>query len=148
MTKIFSTAVILALAAILVLGALWIIDHPVALAVGITAVVSGVLFLICVGVWAASSWWTRKTMKAGAELVTQAQSFNDQWDARKTQSFAQLAKTMYAQSGRAQASADTPMLPLSNSSLLPEPRQFGQPDEKWEDVEVDANGHPKWDFES
>ena len=87
-------------------------------------------------------------MKAGAEIVAESRGSNDEWDARKTQSFAQLAKTMYAQSGRALASQDTPMLPLSNSSLLPEPRQFGQTDDNWEDIEVDANGHPKWDFES
>ena len=77
-------------------------------------------------------------MKAGAELVTSAQNFNDQWDARKTQSFAQLAKTMYAQSGRAIAAQDTPKLPLSQEPWLPRPRDLGHNgDEDWRTMPPD-----------
>ena len=116
--------------------------------ISVFIVVAVVLGLICVGVWMLSSWWTRKTMREGAQLVIEATGDNDQWDAKKTQSFAQLAKTMYAQSGRALAAQETPMLPLNQEggSWLPEPRDFGGEEGEWEDVEVDANGQPKWQY--
>lgn len=46
------------------------------------------ILLVLVAVWGAGSWWTVRTMQAGADIALRAQQINDQWDTRKTSALA------------------------------------------------------------
>jgi len=103
---------------------LWAAGKTVASAVLATITVGFWLLLIVIATVAVTAWWTRETMQAGARIALNAQSIDNQWDARKTQAFAGLAQTML-RIGRT-LGRETERAPA-----LPLPTQQPQQQEEW-----------------
>lgn len=104
--KLIMTLGGLTLIATLTTVGLWAYDQRVAGAV----VGAGAFFLwlglLIVGTVAVTSWWTRQTMAAGAQLALRSQESDDRRDAIQIRAIADLAKILIRQS------RDLPALPL------------------------------------
>jgi len=108
----------------------WLANHPIAAAILGTLTGSLVIMIIVVATIGITTWWTRQTMKDGAQIALTAQHVNDTWDAQKTKAFAQLAGTMYTHSSRALAQQDMPALPMptQDGNWLPMLQEFSPND--------------------
>lgn len=67
------------------------------------------------------SWWTHKTILAGAELAIQAQGINDQWDAKKTAALSALVREGIKVN---RSDEPLPALPENATSWLPPLEDF------------------------
>jgi len=108
---------------------LWATGNQVAAAILGTAAFFVWLSLIVVTAVAVGAWWTRKAMADGANIALQAQTVNDQWDARKTAAFATLAKEMYRAGQAALPGGQNLALPMPSQRLdewLPAATSFQQ----------------------
>lgn len=84
-------------------GVLFIVDKPIVGAIIATFGGSVILLFIVLLTIGVTAWWTRETMKDGADVALRANEINDTWDARKVQAYGAFGKAiigMLGQSGK------------------------------------------------
>jgi hypothetical protein len=82
----------LTLAATIATAVLWLLGSHVSAAIIGAAMTFLWLALIVVATVAVTAWWTRQTMRDGADIALKAQQINDQWDTRKTAALGALMR--------------------------------------------------------
>jgi hypothetical protein len=84
---------------------------------------------------AVTAWWTRQTMRDGADIALKAQNTNDAWDARKTAALGALMREG-AKIWQKVASDSPPLLPMpSQGDWLPDLVEFSLTDDDMMEAE-------------
>jgi hypothetical protein len=111
-------------------GALWLLEYWImAVALASATIALWVLFIILVTV-AITAWWTRQTMRDGAELALRAQDINDRWDTAKIRDLAALVRegAKIGRMGAGQNSNDPlPLMTDPDDTWLPHLVEFETP---------------------
>lgn len=99
---------------------LWMFKQETAATFIGTATLFVFLALVAAILISATSWWTRETMRAGAQIALDAQRINDEWDTKKTSAFADVVK-MTLSLAKESKSISEPTLPLiTQENWLPQ----------------------------
>jgi hypothetical protein len=129
---------VLTLAATVAAVLLWAFGERVGAAIVGTATVLLWLALIVVATVAVTAWWTRQTMRDGADIALKAQQINDAWDTRKTAALGALMREG-AKIGRQViiGRANPPALPMPDQGgdWLPDLVEFSLSDDNVIEVE-------------